>query len=196
MIRDGRGKLFIARHEQLMSRLFAALVIISAVGCTGAEGPAGPSGGGILTTATGTASLILDETVFGYAPLPGVTATVTALPGKTNEVLIETDGGIQVNSGFAAAACFTDVAVFVDGAQIGPGRRIGVTNTADVLFNVGSYGFSVSTTLAPGTHTITVQAKNFTPLAGVQCYVGSGANGSDLPGRPHLQAVLNVVSIS
>ena len=197
MIRDGRGsKLFMKRRQQKVSRLFAVLVVAATVGCTGAEGPSGPSGGGMLTTATGTASLILDETVFGYVPLPGVSATVTAVQGKTNDVLIETDGGIQVNSALAAAVCFTDVAIFVDGAQIGPGRRIGVGNTTEVLFNVGSYGFSVATTLAPGTHTISVQAKALTPFAGFQCYVGSGANGSDLPGRPHLQAVLNVVSIS
>jgi hypothetical protein len=181
------------RHQQ-WTLLFAALIAAAAIGCTGADGPAGPSGGGMLTTATGTGSLILDETVFGYAPLPGVSATVTVAQGKTSDVLIETDGGIQVNSAFVASVCFTDVAIFVDDVQIGSGRRIGVTNTPDVLFNVGSYGFSVQTSLSPGTHTITVRAKPYTPLTGVECYVSSGANGSDLPGRPHLQAVLNVVS--
>jgi hypothetical protein len=182
------------RLHQQFPRLSVSLIVAAAIACTRADGPAGPSGGGMLTTAAGTGSLILDETVLGYVPLPGLSATVTAVAGRTADVLIETDGGIQVNSGFAAAVCFADVAIFVDDAQIGPGRRIGVTNTPDVLFNVGSFGFSAETVLSPGAHTITVRAKVFTPLAGVQCYVSSGANGSDLPGRPHLQAVLNVVS--
>jgi hypothetical protein len=193
---DQRSRFHMTRRHQQLPRLFVALIAATTVACTGAEGPAGPSGGGTLTTATGTGSLILDETVLGYAPLPGVSATVTAAAGRTSDVLIATDGGIQVNSPFAAAVCYTDVAIFVDGAPVGPGRRIGVGNTTEVLFNVGTYGFSVATSLAPGTHTITVQARPYTPLVGVQCYVSSGANGSELPGRPHLQAVLNVVSLS
>jgi hypothetical protein len=110
-------------------------------------------------------------------------------------VLIETDGGIQVNSLAADAVCVTDVAIFVDGAQAGSSRRILVSNTPDVLYNVGTYGFSLAAQLAPGTHTISVHAKAFTAFAAVPCYVSSGAGGSDLPGRPQLQAVLNVVSL-
>jgi hypothetical protein len=183
------------RPRQQYSRLFTSLIMAAvAIGCRGAEGPAGPAGGGTLTTVRGTGSLILDDNVFGFVPLPGVSATVTAEQGRTTDVLIETDGGIQVNSAFAATVCFTDVAIFIDGAQAGAARRIGVGNTTEVLFNVGTYGFSVATELQPGTHTITVQAKAITPFAGAQCYVSSGADGSDLPGRPKLQAVLNVVS--
>ena len=88
----------------------------------------------------------------------------------------------------------TDIAVFVDGARVGPGRRVGVANTPEVVFKVGTYGFSVVMELTPGTHTITVQAKSFSPLAAVQCHVSSGADASDLPGRLKLQGVLNVVA--
>jgi hypothetical protein len=182
------------RLYQQVPRLSVSLMVAATIGC-GADESTGPSGSGSLTTATGTGSLILDDDVLGFAPLPGVSLTVTAPEGRTNDVLIETDGGIQVNSTSADAICVTDVAIFVDGAQVGPGRRILVSNTPNVLYNVGSYGFSLAAGLAPGTHTITVQAKAITPLAAVQCYVSAGTNGSDLPGRPHLQAVLNVVSL-
>ncbi len=182
-----------ARLHQLLPRLFVSLILAATIACTGAEGPAGPSGGGTLTRAIGTGSLILDDDVLGFTPIPGLSVTVTATAGQTNDVLIETDGGIQVNSDVTSAVCFTDIAIFVDGAQVGPGRRVGVANTPEVVFNVGAYGFSVVSELAPGTHTITVQAKAYSPRAAVQCYVSSGANGSDLPGRPKLQAVLNVV---
>jgi hypothetical protein len=184
------------RLHPWIPRLFLSLLVAATIGCDGKEGPAGPSGVGTLTTATGTGSLILDEDVFGFVPLPGVSATVTVVQGSTSNVLIETDGGIQVNSTSPDAVCTTDVAIFVDDAPVGPGRRVLVSNTPNVLYNVGSYGFSVATALAPGTHTITVRAKAITPLAVVQCYVSAGTNGSDLPGRPHLQAVLNVVSLS
>jgi hypothetical protein len=181
-------------HLQL-PRLFAALVVASTMACNSGDLTVGPSTGGTLMTAAGTGSLILDENVLGFAPLPGVSVTVTAAGNRANDVLIETDGGIQVNSLAADAVCTTDIAIFVDGAQVGPGRRVLVSNTAGVLYNVGTYGFSLATQLLPGTHTIAVRAKAFTAFTAVPCYVSSGAGGSDLPGRPQLQAVLNVVSL-
>jgi hypothetical protein len=180
-------------HQQL-PRLFLSLIVAATVGCDGSDDSTAPSADGALLTAVGTGSLILDESVLGYAPLPGVSVTVTAVQGSTNDVLIETDGGIQVNSPVAAAVCVTDIAIFVDDAQVGPGRRVLVSNTPDVLYNVGTYGFSLATGLAPGTHTISVRAKSFTAFAAFPCYVSSGTVGSELPGHPHLQAVLNVVS--
>lgn len=186
--------MFIARLHGPLSRLLVSSILLAAIGCRDSAAATDPAGGATVATATGTGSLILDETVLGYAPIPGLAVSVSAVQGSSTDLLIETDGGIQVNSLFAAAVCFTDLAVFVDEAPVGPGRRVGVTNTPDILYNVGSFGFSVTTALSPGTHTVTVRAKPFTPLAGVQCFVSSAADGSTLPGRPKLQAVLNVVS--
>jgi hypothetical protein len=183
------------RLHQRLPRLLTSLLVAATIACNSGDVSIGPSAGGTLTTATGTGSLILDEDVFGFVPLPGVSATVTAVKGRANDVLIETDGGIQVNSLSPDAVCVTDVAIFVDDAQVGPGRRILVSNTPNVLYNVGTYGFSLAANLAPGTHTITVRAKGITFFTGLQCYVSSGTVGSDLPGRPHLQAVLNVVAL-
>jgi hypothetical protein len=177
-----------------LPRLLLSLIVAATIACNGSDDPTAPSGGAALMTAIGTGSLVLDDDVLGFAPLPGVSLTMTAPEGRANDVLIETDGGIQVNSTATDAVCVTDVAIFVDDAQVGPGRRVLVSNTASVLYNVGTYGFSLAADLPPGTHTISVRAKAITPLAAVQCYVSSGTVGSDLPGRPHLQAVLNVVS--
>ena len=183
------------RPHRHLPRLFASLIVAVTAACNSGDLSVNPSTGGTLITAAGTGSLVLDENVLGFAALPGVSLTVTASGGKATDVLIETDGGIQVNSLSPDAVCTTDVAIFVDGAQVGPGRRVLVSNTAGVLYNVGTYGFSLATQLAPGTHTIAVRAKSFTAFTAVPCYVSSGAGGSDLPGRPQLQAVLNVVSL-
>jgi hypothetical protein len=180
--------------QRQLPRVFVSLLVVATAAC-GDIVSTGPTGSGTLTTAAGTASLILDDGVLGFAPLPGVSATVTAGQGRTNDVLIATDGGIQVNSVANDAVCVADVAIFIDDAQVGPGRRILVSNTPDVLYNVGTFGFSLVSDLTPGTHTISVRAKAFTAFATVPCYVSSSAAGSDLPGRPHLQAVLNVVSL-
>ena len=188
-----RPSLVMSPFHQQVSRLVVSLLVATTLACSdnGSTGPAG----GTLTTASGTASLVLDDNVLGFAPLPGVSATVTVGQGRANDVLIATDGGIQINSVAYDAVCVTDVAIFVDDAQVGPGRRVLVTNTPDVLYNVGTFGFSLVGNLTPGTHTISVRAKAFTAFAAVPCYVSSSAAGSDLPGRPHLQAVLNVVSL-
>ena len=186
--------MFNARLYRRLPHLLASFILVAAIGCSDSDAPTDPAGGARVATVSGSGSLVLDETVLGYAPIPGLSVTLTSPAGTSTDLLIETDGGIQVNSLFAAAVCFTDLAVFVDDAPVGPGRRVGVTNTPDILYNVGSFGFSVTTALPPGTHTITVRAKPFTPLPGVQCYVSSAADGSTLPGRPKLQAVLNVVS--
>jgi hypothetical protein len=199
MIRHHRGLssgIAPRRAARTIALLFAPLVVAAAIGCKGAEGPAGPAGpsGDLqLLIAVGTGSLILDESALDYSQIPGLTTNVTIAPGGSSALLMETDGGVQVNSADPSALCLTDVAIFVDGTQVGPGRRTIVANTPNVLYAVGSYGFSVTTGVAEGTHSISVMAKAFTPLAGVQCYVGSAFRGSGLPGRPHLQGVLNVV---
>jgi hypothetical protein len=163
-------------------------------GPTGPTGPAGPNGGvPIFVTATGTAPLIVNDTVFRYTPIPGLSATLTVPAGATYKLLAETDAGIQLNSADPNASCHTDVAVFVDGAQVGSGRRVFLANTPLVSYSVTSFGFSVQATVSAGAHTVTVMAKQF-PAIIAECYVSSGATGSGLPGNPRLQGILNVIA--
>jgi hypothetical protein len=160
----------------------------------GPAGPPGESGGAtVIATATGTGSFIATASVTTYTQLPGLSATITIPAGRTYNALIETDGGVQVNGFNPNAACVVDVAVFVDGAQLGPGRRVAVMNNDDILFSVTTYALSVQTTLTPGTHTVAVMAKPF-PTVIAECYVSSAASGSGLPGNPRLQGVLNVIA--
>jgi len=157
-------------------------------------GPAGQNGGAsVLMTETGTGSLVVNDTVFRYAALPGLSADLSVPAGGTFKVLIETDGGIQVNSPDPLASCFVDVAIFVDGSQVGAGRRVSASNGPLVSYGVSSFGFSVQTTAPAGRHTIAVMAKQF-PVVLTECYVSSGASGSTLPGNPRLQGTLNIVA--
>jgi hypothetical protein len=167
-------------------------------GATGPQGPAGPPGSSDGSApeffiALGSGSLIADENMLAYTQVPGLTLTVVAPPNKNSTALIETDGGVQLNSDGLLDACFIDVAIFVDGNQVASGRRVTVTNNPTVIFSVGSYGFSVQTQLTPGQHTIEVKAKRLEPTL-AKCYVSSSAAGSGLPGNPRLQGILNVVS--
>jgi hypothetical protein len=175
------------------------LLLAATMACTGPEGPAGPAGPSgsigspIVVTTAGTGSLVMDETALTYTQIPGLSATVTVPAGSTYKALIETDGGVQLNSDNPAAFCFADVALFVDGTQVGSSRRLQVSNTASVLYSVGTYGLSVQTNLPAGTHTVAAMAKTFVSIV-IPCYVSSAATGSGLPGNPRLQGVLNVVA--
>jgi hypothetical protein len=122
-----------------------------------------------------------------------LSATVTVPAGSTYKLLAETDAGIQVNSTDPNAACFTDVAVFVDGAQVGAGRRVFASNSPAILYSVSSFGFSVQASVSAGSHTVSVMAKEF-PSIIAECYVSSAASGSGLPGNPRLQGILNVIA--
>jgi hypothetical protein len=183
--------------DQWKASVVASVLVALTMACAGPEGPAGPAGTGTsspaLVTAYGTGPLVIDESVFGYAAIPGLSASVTVPSGSTESVLIETDGGVQLNSADPAASGFIDVAVFVDGAQVGAGRRVSVSNNGIVLYSVGSFGFSVQTSLSAGAHAITVMAKRF-PVTLTDLYVSSAASGSGLPGNPRLQGILNVIA--
>ena len=162
------------------SALAAATIACNgADGATGPAGPAGPPGDGsgrpIILIAAGTASLVAGEDFTSYTAIPGLSTSLTVPAGESFTALIETDGGIQVNSPDPNAFCYADVAVFVDGAQVGSGRRTPVMNNAIVGFSVSTYGFSVETGLAGGTHTITVMAKKFLPDL-IECYIKLGRN--------------------
>jgi hypothetical protein len=189
------------RPEALV-RAFTALgaAFLFATACAGSEGPAGPPGPpgspdspAILVTRMGTGSLVVNDTVFRYSALPGLAADLAVPAGMTFKLLVETDGGIQVNATDPIAACFIDVAVFVDGVQVGSGRRVSASNSSAILYSVSSYGFSVETTIPAGTHTVAVMAKLFPSLV-AECYISSGAAGSGLPGNPRLQGTMNIVA--
>lgn len=184
----------------------AAVLVAAVTACTGGDGSrggAGPtgfaattgasSGNPIFVTAVGTGSLVANNSVLNYTLVPGLTATVTVPAGTSYSLLVTTDGGVQLNSDEPNDYGFTDIAVFVDGAQVGAERRIAVMNNAKVLHSVGTFGFSVLTTVGAGTHTVTVRAKKFSTLF-ADCYVSSAATGSVLAGNPNLQAVLNVIA--
>jgi hypothetical protein len=182
----------------------AAVLAATTVACsgqdgpTGPQGPAGPSGSGstpVFVTVNGTGSLVATDEVLTYTQLPGLSVSLTVPTGASYKLLIETDGGIQLNSAEPDAACFIDVAVFVDGAQLGPGRRVPVLNNATIVYSVSTYGFSVQTSLAAGSHTVAVMAKTF-PSRVTPCYVSASANGSGLPGNPRLQGILNIIAFS
>jgi hypothetical protein len=143
--------------------------------------------------ASGTGSLVATDEVLTYTQVPGLSANLTVPTGASYKLLIETDGGIQLNSAETDAACFVDVAVFVDGAQLGSGRRVPVLNNTTILYSVSTYGFSVETSLTAGSHTIAVMAKTF-PSRVSPCYVSADTNGSGLPGNPRLQGILNILA--
>ena len=195
-------------RERIVRAVGSALAAatIACKGADGAAGPAGPTGPvgppgrpgvdgerPVVLLAIGTAPLVAGEDLTRYTAIPGLTTNLTVPAGASYTAIIETDGGIQVNSADPNAFCFADVAVFVDGAQVGPGRRAAVMNNAIVGFSVGSYGFSFETGITEGTHTITVMAKKFLPDL-IECYISSGSAGSGLPGNPRLQGTLNVVA--
>src|SRR4051812_15516917 len=185
-----------------MARVTACLLVAATIACggqngpTGPQGPSGPPGPGgspIFVSAGGTGSLIATDEVLTYTQVPGLSATLTVPTGSSYKLLIETDGGIQLNSAETDGACFIDVAVFVDGAQLGAGRRVPVLNNATILYSVSTYGFSVETSLSAGSHTVAVMAKMF-PSRVSTCYVSAAASGSGLPGNPRLQGILNIVA--
>ena len=176
----------------------AAIACSGQDGLTGPQGPAGPSGSGttpVFVTVSGTGSLVANDEVLTYTQVPGLSVNLTVPTGANYKLLIETDGGIQLNSAEADAACFIDVAVFVDGVQLGSGRRVPVLNNATIVYSVSTYGFSVETSLTAGSHTVAVMAKTF-PSRVSPCYVSAAANGSGLPGNPRLQGILNIIAFS
>jgi len=164
------------------------------VGPVGPQGPAGPAGSSpVFVSASGTTSLNANNSTLNYTQIPGLSLNINVPSGNSYNLLIETDGGVQLNSSNATASGFTDIAVFLDGNQVGSGRRVPVLNNSSVSYSVASYGFSVQTSVTAGTHTVTVMAKKFSSSF-TDCYVSSSASGSTLPGNPRLQGILNVIA--
>lgn len=162
-------------------------------GPQGIPGPTGPSGNSpIISTASGTASLNADNSTVGiYTVIPGLIDTIIVPAGFTHKILIQTDGGVQLNSGSTTAVGFTDVAIFINGIKSGSGRRIQVMNNSAMTYAIDAYSFSTAATLSAGTYIIDVRAKKFSTTFST-CYVSSAASGSTLPGNPPIQGILNI----
>lgn len=144
-----------------------------------------------ITTAAGTASLNASNAVLAYTLVPGLSATITVPAGANHDVLVQTDGGIQLNSATAGATGFTDLTFYINGAAVVSGRRVPVGGDG-AGYSVAAYSFSYATTLGPGTYTIQVRAKKFSS-AFTDCLVSSGPGGSTLVGNPPLQGRLNII---
>lgn len=159
-------------------------------GIQGLTGPAGNSP--IITFAKGTNSLVANNSVLSYTLIPGLTEKINIPIGSIHKVLIQTDGGLQLNSSSSTGVGFTDIAIFVNGVKEGSGRRVPVINNSSVSYAVNSFSFSSLTTLTEGTYTIEVKAQKFSTKFS-DCYVSASSSGSTLGGEPPLQGTLNIM---
>lgn len=148
--------------------------------------------GSVITSVTGTNFLLANNNALTYTLVPGLTATITVPAGRTDKVLIQTDGGVQLNSSDPAGVGFTDVAIFINNVQFGVGRRIPVVNSATVQNSVNAYSFSYLTSLTQGTYTIQVRAKKFSNLFS-DCFISSPTGNWNTIGSPPLQGILNII---
>jgi len=135
---------------------------IGATGATGATGPTGTTGQA-GSTVFGTASLTV--TAFTFADVPGLNTTVTvpSTPGGSF-VYISTDGGVGPALTCTVASCsvIVDVTLVVDGATLPHAgfQRISCFDNAAVWqAPTAFWSMSQVLTLAPGAHTIRVQAR-------------------------------------
>jgi hypothetical protein len=162
-------------------------------GAQGTQGLTGPAGNSpIITFAAGSSSLKADNSTLNYTVVPGLSVNITIPTLSIHKVLIQTDGGVQINSSNSTAIGFTDVAIFINGVQAGAGRRVPAINNGSVQYAVNAYSFSTLSTLSGGTYTIEVRAKKFSNIF-TDCYVSSSADGSTLVGNPPLQGILNIM---
>lgn len=168
----------------------AVLISFMQVSCT-KEVQINNSTSPIFTSVKGTATLVANNSVLSYTLVPGLSASITVPPDATHKVLIQTDGGIQLNSNSTTASGFTDFTFFIDGVKSTSERRIGVLNNTNLIYSSGAYSFSIEVNLSGGTHTIEVKAKKYSTIF-KDCYVSSDSNGSTLFGNPLLQGVLNI----
>lgn len=128
------------------------------MGATGATGTTGQSG----TMVWGTSSLTVTNLTF--ADIPGLTATFTVPNSPAGSfVYISTDGGTIPAFNCAVADCsvIVDVQVVVDGAAApvhGGFQRISAMNSG-WQNPTEFWGISQVLTLAPGAHTVKVQAR-------------------------------------
>jgi hypothetical protein len=128
--------------------------------CNGADGTGGGPTGQDATSVYGTASLTV--TTFTLVDIPGLTTTVTV---PANSVLyISTDGGVTLanTATVASASAQVDIALLIDGSVVPRGgfHRLSVfDNTAVWQDPIENWSMAVTAPLAPGNHTIKVQAR-------------------------------------
>jgi hypothetical protein len=166
-----------------------------AVGATGPQGPIGPTGATGPTGTTGQTGATVfgtgefNITSFTFANVPGLTTMITVpVTANGSFVYIESDGGVAFATMCTNARCsiIADVQLLVDGAPLPHGgfQRISCLDNTAIWVDVSTYwSMAQVVSLAPGTHTITVQARLnnslFQPLGGVV----SGGDGDVLQGE-------------
>ncbi len=129
-----------------------------------------------ITSVTGTASLIANNSVLNYALIPGLSKTITVPIGNTQKVLIQTDGGVQLNDDNPSGSGFTDIAIFINGVKTGLGRRVPAINNAGLGYSVNAFSFSTITTLTAGTYIIDVRAKKFSSIFWIVSFINQWIN--------------------
>jgi hypothetical protein len=132
---------------------------LGAAGPTGASGTTGQGG----VTAFGTGSVTV--TGFAFADVPGLTTTFT-VPATANGtvVYISTDGGVGPALTCTVASCsvLVDINIVVDGASVPHGgfQRLSCFDNAAVWQGPTAFwSMSQMLALAPGVHTVKVQAR-------------------------------------
>lgn len=127
-----------------------------AAGATGATGPAGTTGQS-ANTVFSTGQLVLTAAVTSYTLIPGLTQTIT-VPANA-KVYVSTNGGFQ-NAGTGTTYAAADFAVFVDGAASSVQRQVVAANTSGLGQIMSQWTLSGAFSLAAGSHTIQVRAKD------------------------------------
>jgi hypothetical protein len=124
-----------------------------AAGTPGTAGTTGQLGNGVFGTATLTVTPTTVATL-----IPGLTTTVDVPANSV--VMISTDGGVATTSTAATGFSTVDVVIAVDGALLANGgyKRIIAANTTGITGVFAPWSMSAVVTLAPGLHTIQVQA--------------------------------------
>ncbi len=125
-------------------------------GATGAQGVAGTTGQ-YANTVYSTGQLALTQTVTSYTLIPGLTQTIT-VPANA-KVFVSTNGGFQ-NSGTGTSHATADFAIFIDGVASSVQRQVVAANTTALGQIMTQWTLSGSFSLAAGSHTIQVRARD------------------------------------
>lgn len=128
-------------------------------GPAGATGPQGPAGttGQYANTVFSTGQLVLTAASTSYTLIPGLTQTIT-VPANA-KVYVSTNGGFQ-NAGTGTSYAVADFAIFIDGAASTVQREIVAANTSALGQIMSQWNLSGVFSLAAGSHTIQVRAKD------------------------------------
>jgi hypothetical protein len=112
-----------------------------------------------------------------FAPIPGLSQTITVPSGAV--VYIATDGPVTTTSALVTGVSFVQIAVAIDNViPTGGTKQVQVLNTTGAVGVTVPWSFSLSPTVAPGTHTVAVFAAAAS-ASGSTANVGT-ASGSNL----------------